>query len=103
VLPLQQTPLGFHGVLHPDGLGGEHEDAGPDHHPHPEDGEIERTELLAQLVRRFLGVGYGLLDGLGTPQIRRSRRRRIAGAGLDAPPPAAALSHGRVTDRQGTA
>jgi hypothetical protein len=54
-------------------------------------------------VRRFLGVGYGLLDGLGTPQIRRSRRRRIAGAGLDAPPPAAALSHGRVTDRQGTA
>jgi len=84
--------------LHPGGLSGEHEDACPDHHPHPEDGEIDRTEPFTQLVRGFLGVGYGLLDGLGTPQIHGPRPQRMPGAGLDAPAPATAFSHGGVAD-----
>ena len=51
------------------GLAGEHEDAGADHDADPEDGQLERAELLAQLVLGLLGVGDRLLDGLGAREV----------------------------------
>ena len=59
-------------------LAGEHEDAGADDDTDPEDGQLDGTELLAELVLGLLGVGDRLLDRLGPHEVQRvaSRQRR---------------------------
>jgi hypothetical protein len=55
--------------LDPGRLAGEHEDSGADDDADTEHGQIQRTQLLAQLVGGFFGVTDRLLDRLGTPQV----------------------------------
>ena len=61
-------------------LAREHEDPGADDHPDPEDGQLDRPELLAELVLGLLGVGDRLLDGLRAREVQlfacpRGRKR----------------------------
>ena len=58
--------------LLPGGLAGQHEDAGADDHADPEHRQLDRAQLLAELMLGLLGVGDRLLDGLRAREVHWS-------------------------------
>ena len=54
------------------------EDAGPDHHRYPEDGEVPPLQILAQAGVRLIGVGDRLLHRLRPPPSGHESSRSTA-------------------------
>jgi hypothetical protein len=70
---------------------GHGEDAGSDDDPDTEHGEVERGELLLELVLRLIALAEGLLNGLGPHDRHRESSRAGGAAGVDVPVKTATL------------